>query len=281
MREINVKDIIPFVREMCMDATVNLGDDVMGAYNDAIESEESPAGKEIIKVLRENARIACEEGLPACQDCGVAVLFVEIGQSVSFVGGDISEALAEGVRQGYKDGYLRKSIVDKPATGRINTGDNTPPVIHYNIVPGDRVKITFLAKGGGCENMSTVIMLTPAQGIEGVKKAVIERVRQSGGNPCPPIKVGVGIGGTFEKAAFLAKKALLRKVGVLSDDPEMAEVEKELLEKINRLGIGPQGMGGSTTAFSVAIETHPCHIASLPLAINIDCHVSRHKEVEI
>ena len=281
MREIQVGDLIPVVREMCMDATCNLGEDILSSYDNAVEKEESPAAVEILKVLRENARIASEEGMPACQDCGFAVLFVDIGQDVLFVGGDLYEALAEGVRQGYRDGYLRKSIVDRPATGRVNTGDNTPPVVHYNIVPGDRVKITFLAKGGGCENMSTVMMLTPAQGIEGVKKAVIERVRQSGGNPCPPIKVGVGIGGTFEKAAYLAKKALLRKIGEKSSDPEMAEVEDEILEKINKLGIGPQGLGGSTTAFSVAIETHPCHIASLPLAINIDCHVSRHKEVEL
>ena len=281
MREIQVGDLIPVVREMCMDATCNLGEDILSSYDNAVEKEESPAAVEILKVLRENARIASEEGMPACQDCGFAVLFVDIGQDVLFVGGDLYEALAEGVRQGYRDGYLRKSIVDRPATGRVNTGDNTPPVVHYNIVPGDRVKITFLAKGGGCENMSTVMMLTPAQGIEGVKKAVIERVRQSGGNPCPPIKVGVGIGGTFEKAAYLAKKALLRKIGEKSSDPEMAEVEDEILEKINKLGIGPQGLGGSTTAFSVAIETHPCHISSLPLAINIDCHVSRHKEVEL
>ncbi len=281
MREILVGDLIQVVRDMCMDATCNLGEDILSSYDNAVEKEESPAAVEILKVLRENARIASEEGMPACQDCGFAVLFVDIGQEVLFVGGDLYEALAEGVRQGYRDGYLRKSIVDRPATGRVNTGDNTPPVIHYNIVPGDRVKITFLAKGGGCENMSTVMMLTPAQGIEGVKKAVIERVRQSGGNPCPPIKVGVGIGGTFEKAAYLAKKALLRKIGDKSSDPEMAEVEDEILEKINKLGVGPQGLGGSTTAFSVAIETHPCHIASLPLAINIDCHVSRHKEVEL
>ncbi|RMG57936.1 MAG: fumarate hydratase [Deltaproteobacteria bacterium] len=281
MREINVNDLIPVVADMCIDATCNLGDDVIRAYEEAIEREESPQAKEVLKRLLENARIAKEEGMPACQDCGFAVLFVDIGQDVRFVGGDLTEALTEGVRQGYEKGYLRKSIVDKPATERKNTGDNTPPVIHYNIVPGDKVKITFMAKGGGCENMSRVTMLTPAQGLEGIKKAVIERVRESGGNPCPPIKVGVGIGGTFEKAALLAKKALLRKIGEFNPDPEMAAVEKELLEKINNLGIGPMGFGGRITAFSVAIETHPCHIASLPLAINIDCHVSRHKEVEI
>jgi fumarate hydratase subunit alpha len=281
MREINVNDLIPVVSKMCIDAATKLGDDVIQAYEDSILKEESDAARDILKRLRENAQIAKEEGMPACQDCGFAVLFVDVGQDVRFVGGDISEALTEGVRQGYEKGFLRKSIVAKPATERVNTGDNTPPVIHYNIVPGDRVHITFLAKGGGCENMSTVMMLTPAQGLEGIKKAVIERVRQSGGNPCPPIKVGVGIGGTFEKAAMLAKKALLRKIGEFSDDPDIAEVEKELLEKINRLGIGPQGLGGRITAFSVSIETHPSHIASLPLAINIDCHVSRHKEVEI
>ncbi|NIO15788.1 MAG: fumarate hydratase [Deltaproteobacteria bacterium] len=281
MREINVKDMIPVVSKMCIDATTSLGEDVIKAYKDAIVMEESPAAKDILQRLIENAEIAREEGMPVCQDCGFAVLFVDVGQDVRFVGGDISEALTEGVRKGYEEGFLRKSIVAKPATERVNTGDNTPPVIHYNIVPGDRVRITFLAKGGGCENMSSVMMLTPAQGLEGIKKAVIERVRNSGGNPCPPIKVGVGIGGTFEKAAMLAKKALLRKIGEFSAEPEMAAVERELLEKINNTGIGPQGLGGRITAFSVSIESHPSHIASLPLAINIDCHVSRHKEVEI
>ncbi len=281
MREINVKDMIPVVSKMCIDATTSLGEDVIKAYKDAIVMEESPAAKDILQRLLENAEIAREEGMPVCQDCGFAVLFVDVGQDVRFVGGDISEALTEGVRRGYEEGFLRKSIVAKPATERVNTGDNTPPVIHYNIVPGDRVRITFLAKGGGCENMSSVMMLTPAQGLEGIKKAVIERVRNSGGNPCPPIKVGIGIGGTFEKAAMLAKKALLRKIGEFSAEPEMAAVERELLEKINNTGIGPQGLGGRITAFSVSIESHPSHIASLPLAINIDCHVSRHKEVEI
>lgn len=281
MREINVNDLVPLISRMCMDAATNLGEDVIRAYEESIEKEESPAARDILKRLYENALIAREEKMPACQDCGFAVLFVDIGQDVKFVGGDLTEALTEGIRQGYEKGYLRKSIVEKPATGRVNTGDNTPPVIHYNIIPGEDVHVTFLAKGGGCENMSTVTMLTPAQGLDGIKKAVLDRVRQAGGNPCPPIKVGIGIGGTFEKAAYLAKKALLRKIGEKSKDAEMAQVEEELLESINNLGVGPQGLGGRITAFSVAIETHPCHIASLPLAINIDCHVSRHKEIKI
>lgn len=281
MRLVHVNQVIDSVENLCITANFEAGEDIVGSLNKSMETEESPAGKAIIEHLLENYKIAGEEKVPICQDCGFAVLFVELGQDVHIEGGNLIDALNEGVRRGYEKGYLRKSIVNFPATKRINTKDNTPAVIHTDIVDGDKIKITFLAKGGGCENMSIVKMLTPADGIEGVKKTVVEAVRAAGSNPCPPIKVGVGIGGTFEIAAKIAKKALLRKVGKSSSDAEMAEVEKELLYKINNLGIGPQGLGGRTTALSVAIETHPCHIASLPMAVNIDCHASRHKEAVI
>jgi fumarate hydratase subunit alpha len=237
-------------------------------------------GKEIISQLLENAKIAKNEKLPICQDTGFTVVFVEIGQEVEITGGNLYDAINEGVRRGYKEGYLRKSIVDHPLR-RKNTGDNTPAVIHTEIVPGDQLKISIIPKGAGCENMSGLAMLKPAQGIEGIKNFVVETVRKAGANPCPPIVVGVGVGGTFEKVALLAKKALLRKMDSYNEDNEMSQLEKELLIEINKLGIGPQGLGGRSTALRVFIEWFPCHIASLPVAVNIECHAHRHKEIII
>jgi len=245
-----------------------------------LKKEESPLGKDILQQIVENAEIAAKEEVPICQDTGFAVIFVELGQEVRVVDGDFNEAINEGVRQGYTDGYLRKSIVEDPIR-RKNTGDNTPAVIHFEIVPGDKVKIVVAPKGGGSENMSEVKMMKPADGVEGLKRFVVERVEKSGGNPCPPVVVGVGVGGTFEKCAFLAKKALLREVGSKHPDPYYAELEAELLEKINRSGVGPQGLGGRTTALAVHIEAHPCHIASYPAAVNLNCHAARHKEITI
>jgi fumarate hydratase subunit alpha len=279
MREINVKLITEKVRDLCMRANTDLGEDVLRAFDQAMEKEESPLGMEILKELKENARIAKEEDVPICQDTGFAVVFIELGQDVHLVGGDLKEAIFEGVRQGYRDGYLRKSVCH-PFT-RVNTGDNTPAVIHTEIVPGDKVKIIVAPKGGGSENMSRVVMLTPSDGIEGIKRYIIQRVKDSGSNPCPPTIVGVGIGGTFEQAALLAKKSLLRPLGSKNPDPELEGLESEILEEINRLGIGPQGLGGRTTSLAVHILMMPCHIASFPLAVNIQCHVQRHKEVII
>jgi fumarate hydratase subunit alpha len=244
-----------------------------------MEKEESPLGGEILKELKENARIAKEENVPICQDTGFAVVFVELGQEVHLVGGSLNEAIHEGVRQGYRDGFLRKSICH-PFT-RANTGDNTPAIIHVEIVPGDKVKITVAPKGGGSENMSRVVMLTPSDGVEGIKRFVIQRVKESGSNPCPPTIVGVGIGGTFEQAALLAKKSLLRPLGSKNSNPELDKLESEILTEINKLGIGPQGLGGRTTSLAVHIFMMPCHIASFPLAVNIQCHAQRHKEAII
>jgi len=278
MREINCSEIIENVKSLCMDANYNLGDDVLNAIKEAREREESPTAKVILDQIIENNRIAREEKLAICQDTGFAVFFVELGQDVKITGGDYLEAFNEGTRQGYKEGYLRKSIVDDPVLSRINTKDNTPCIVYTDIVPGDKIKITFCPKGGGAENMAEVKMLTAAHGIEGVKDFVVDRVRRSSGNPCPPIVVGVGIGGTFEKCAMLAKKALLREpLGKPNPDPRFAAVEKELLERINNLGIGPMGLGGRTTALAVHIETFPCHIATMPSAVNLNCHASRHK----
>ncbi len=278
MREIEASEIIKAVKKLCMDANYELGEDVLRALDIAEEREESPLGKEIIKELKENARIAKEERLPICQDTGFAVFFVDIGDEVIIRGGNLVEAINEGVRQGYREGYLRKSILSDPLK-RVNTNDNTPAVIHFDIVRGDRLRIVIAPKGGGSENMSGIKMLAPSDGVEGIKRFVIERVREAGSNPCPPIVVGVGIGGTFEKAAIISKKALLRPIGSSNPDPFYAELERELLERINDLGIGPQGLGGRITALGVHIETYPCHIASLPVAVNIQCHASRHKEV--
>jgi fumarate hydratase subunit alpha len=279
MREINVKSITEKVRELCMEANTDLGGDVLQAFDRAMEKEESPLGLEILKELKENARIAKEERVAMCQDTGFAVVFMELGQDVHLVGGDLREAIFEGVRQGYRDGYLRKSICH-PFT-RANTGDNTPAIIHTEIVPGDKVKMIVAPKGGGSENMSRVAMLTPSDGVEGIKRFVVQRVKESGSNPCPPTIVGVGIGGTFEQAALLAKKSLLRSLGSKNPDPELEKLESEILTEINNLGIGPQGLGGRTTSLAVHILMMPCHIASFPLAVNIQCHAQRHKEVTL
>ncbi len=279
MREVNVALITEAVRDMCMHANRYLADDVARAITSAGQREETPAAKEVFRQLQENMEIAAQTGLPLCQDCGLAVLFVEIGQDVRVVGGGLAEALHEGVRQGYKDGFLRMSACHP--FSRRNTGDNTPAVIHYDIVPGSQLKISFMAKGGGAENMSRVTMLAPSEGWEGVKKVVIQRVAESRSNPCPPIIVGVGIGGTFEYSAKLAKKALLRRLDDVHPDPETAAQEEELLKLINRLNIGPMGLGGKTTCLGVKMIVEPCHIASLPLAVNIQCHSSRHEYREL
>jgi fumarate hydratase subunit alpha len=279
MREVDVKLITEKIRALCMEANTDLGEDVLRAFDRAVETEESPLGIEILKELKENARIAKEERVAICQDTGFAVIFLELGQNVHLVGGDLREAIFEGVRQGYRDGYLRKSICH-PFT-RANTGDNTPAIIHTEIVPGDKVKITVAPKGGGSENMSRVVMLTPSDGVEGIKRFVVQRVKESGSNPCPPTIVGVGIGGTFEQAALLAKKSLLRPLGSENPDPELGKLESEILNRINQLGIGPQGLGGRTTSLAVHILMMPCHIASFPLAVNIQCHAQRHKETII
>ena len=279
MREIDVKLMTEKVRDLCMRANTDLGEDVLQAFDRAMVQEESSLGIEILKELKENARIAKEEGVPLCQDTGFAVVFVELGQDVHLIGGNLNEAIEEGVRQGYRDGYLRRSICH-PFT-RANTGDNTPAIIHTEVVPGDKIRVIVAPKGGGSENMSRVVMLTPSDGIEGIKRYVVQRVRESGSNPCPPTIVGVGIGGTFERAALLAKKSLLRPLGSKNPDPELDRLESEILTEINRLGIGPQGLGGRTTSLAVHILLMPCHIASFPLAVNIQCHAQRHKETVI
>jgi fumarate hydratase subunit alpha len=279
MREINVKLITEKVRSLCMEANIDLGEDVLQALDRAMEKEESPLGVEILKELKENARIAKEEKVAICQDTGFAVVFVELGQDVHLIGGNLVEAIHEGVRQGYRDGYLRNSICH-PFT-RANTGDNTPAIIHTEVVLGDKVKIAVAPKGGGSENMSRVTMLTPSDGKEGIKRYVVQRVKESGSNPCPPTIIGVGIGGILEQAALLAKKSLLRPLGSKNPDPELEKLESEILTEINQLGIGPQGLGGRITSLAVHILMMPCHIASLPLAVNIQCHAQRHKEVVI
>jgi fumarate hydratase subunit alpha len=275
VREVNVKLIGDALKDLSISTNCVLGDEEVAYIKKMVGVEESPAGKEILEMLLENARIARDEMIPICQDTGFSVVFLEVGQDVHFVGGDINEAVADGIRRGYTEGFLRKSILSDPIK-RVNTGDNTPAVVHLSIVPGEKVKVTLAPKGGGSENMSGVKMLKPSDGIEGVKNFVVERVDAAGGNPCPPIVVGVGIGGTFEKCAFLAKKALLRPLGSRHADPFYAGVEEELLRRINATGIGPQGLGGRVTALDVHIETYPCHIASLPAAVNINCHASRH-----
>lgn len=280
MREIEAKKLTSAVKKLCMEANYFLGEDVLNRLKEGLKKEESPLGRDILQQIIENAEIAAEEEVPICQDTGFAVLFVELGQEVKIVGGDFNEAINEGVRQGYIDGYLRKSIVEDPIR-RKNTGDNTPAVIHLEIVPGDKVKIIVAPKGGGSENMSEVRMMKPADGVEGLKRFVIEHVEKSGGNPCPPVIVGVGVGGTFEKCAYLAKKALLREIGSKNADPFYAQLEAELLEKVNKTGVGPQGLGGRVTALAVHIEAHPCHIASYPVSVNLNCHAARHKEIVI
>jgi fumarate hydratase subunit alpha len=277
MREIEVTQVTQAVKAAAIAANYEAGADLLAALAKGAELEESLTGKEIFRHLLENARIALEERIPMCQDCGLAVIFAEVGQDVHLVGGSFEAAIQEGVRQGYSEGHLRKSLCH-PLT-RVNTGDNTPAVIHTEIVPGDRLKLTVVPKGGGSENMSRLYMLKPADGLAGIKEKVVVTVEEAGPNPCPPIIVGVGIGGTFERAALLAKKSLLREVGQANPDPELADLERQLLEEVNHLGIGPQGLGGRITALAVHILMQPCHIASLPVAVNIQCHASRHKEV--
>ncbi|HUV05938.1 MAG TPA: fumarate hydratase [Armatimonadota bacterium] len=278
MREIKASDITAVVAELCMRANYELGDDVHDALEDALAREESPLGKDVLSQLLENAEIARSEQVPMCQDTGVAVVFAELGQDVHITGGSLSEAINTGVAKGYSEGYLRKSVVGHPLE-RKNTGDNTPAVIYTETVPGDRLKITVAAKGAGGENMSGISMLKPSDGAEGVKRFVVETVKAAGANPCPPIIVGVGIGGAMEKAALLAKKALLRRIGEHNANPADAELERELLRLVNDTGIGPAGLGGRMTALAVNVETYPCHIGSLPVAVNIQCHAARYKEV--
>lgn len=275
MRTIQVTDITEQIKEMCIEANHFLTDDMKEALINAQETEEAMLGKQILQQLQENLKIAGEDMIPICQDTGMAVIFMEIGQDVHFEGGNLEDAINEGVRRGYVDGYLRKSVVKDPLI-RENTKDNTPAIIHYEIVPGDQVKITVAPKGFGSENMSRVFMLKPADGIEGVKQAILTAVKDAGPNACPPMVVGVGIGGTFEKCALMAKKALTRPVNQHSDIPYVKEMEEELLEKMNATGIGPGGLGGTTTALAVNINTYPTHIAGLPVAVNICCHVNRH-----
>jgi fumarate hydratase subunit alpha len=280
IREIDTELVTANVREMCIEANYRLSPDMDAVLKKATAEETSELGKRILDQLQENLKIADEDQIPICQDTGMAVFFVEIGQDVHFTGAAIEDAINEGVRRGYTDGYLRKSVVGDPIL-RENTKDNTPAVIHYSIVPGDKVKITFAPKGFGSENMSRVFMLKPADGIEGVKNAILTAVQDAGPNACPPMVVGVGIGGTFEKCAVLAKKSLTRPAGTHSDIPYVAALEEEMLTKINQLGIGPGGLGGSTTALAVNILTYPTHIAGLPVAVNICCHVNRHVVREI
>ncbi len=279
MKVIDKNTIASAVEELCITANHKLGDDVIQAFHDSLKSETSQIGKQILQQLIENADIAENQQKPLCQDTGFAVFFVELGNEVK-LDCDLDSAINEGVRNGYQNGYLRKSIVSDPFN-RVNTKDNTPAIVHIKHVMGDKLKITFAPKGGGSENMSRLKMLVPAQGLEGVKQFVLETVELAGANPCPPIIVGVGVGGTFEKASFLAKESLLREIGSQHPDPFYADLEKELLTEVNQLGIGPAGLGGSTTALSVFVNTHPCHIASLPVAVNIQCHSARHKSVEL
>ncbi len=280
MREINTKQITESVAEMAMDANYNLGYDVLKSLNEGMSNEVSETGKNVIKQILENARIALTDKVPMCQDTGTAVVFLEIGQDVHILGGDLYEAINEGVAKGYINGYLRKSIVKDPFD-RVNTNDNTPAVIHTKIVPGNQLSITLAPKGGGAENMSAIRMLPPSAGIEGVMDFIVDTVRIAGPNPCPPIVVGVGIGGNFEKSALLAKEALLREVGSKNSNPNIANIENQLLTEINRLGIGPQGFGGTVTALAVHLNVFPCHIASLPVAVNLNCHAARHKTIVI
>lgn len=275
MREVNVSIITDNIKEMCIEANHFLTDDMKNVFENAVKNEESALGKQVLGQLEENLKVAGEDMIPICQDTGMAVVFINVGQDVHLTGGDITDAINEGVRRGYVDGYLRKSVVKDPIY-RENTKDNTPAVIHFNIVPGDKVDITVAPKGFGSENMSRVFMLKPADGIEGVKEAILTAVKDAGPNACPPMVVGVGIGGTFEKCAYLAKKALTRDLNEESPVEYVRDLEKEMLEKINKLGIGPGGLGGTQTALAINIETYSTHIAGLPVAVNICCHVNRH-----
>jgi fumarate hydratase subunit alpha len=276
VREITAEEITSTIRQLCIEANTILGDEVVEALKKGLEREESKSGKDIFRQLLDNAKIAEQEGIPLCQDTGMVVVFIEMGQDIHIVHGELNQSINEGVRQGYRDGYLRASTLDPLV--RKNFGDNTPAIIHVEIVPGDKLKLTVVPKGFGGENMSRVALLTPASGMEGIKEFVLQTVEKAGANPCPPVIVGVGIGGTLEKAAFIAKKSLLRTIGQRHPDHQIAMLEQELLDKINRLGIGPQGLGGSITALDVHIETYPTHIAGLPIAVNLQCNCHRHKE---
>ncbi len=276
IREISTEQIISAIKSMCVESNTILGDDVIRAIQRAHDREESEVGKDILNQFLENASISREEGIPLCQDTGLAVVFITLGQDVHLVGGSLTEAVNEGVRQGYREGYLRKSSLDP--ISRENFGDNTPAIIHVELVPGNTLKLSVATKGFGAENMSGVVLLPPAAGVDGVKKVVVEQVEKAGANACPPMIVGVGLGGNLEKSAIIAKKALLRPVGQRHSDPQVADFEEELLAAINRLGIGPQGLGGRITALAVHIETYPTHIGSLPVAVNLQCHCHRHKE---
>jgi fumarate hydratase subunit alpha len=278
MREIDAAAVTRTVARLFCEANFNLTEDVLDAIKKAVGTEESPVGKEVLQQIIKNSEIAAEEQIPLCQDCGAAVVFIEIGQEVHITGGDLNNAINDGVKKAYSEGYLRKSMVKQPFSSRINTKDNTPAIIYTEIVQGDKLKITVVPKGGGAENMSRLVMLTPSAGRQGIIDTVVKAVDEAGSNPCPPVIVGVGIGGTAEKTMMLAKKALLREVGEHNPDPEIAELEKELLIKINGLGIGPMGYGGKTTALAVNLEVFPAHIASMPVAVNLNCHSSRHKE---
>lgn len=280
MREIPFEQVRDTVARLCIEANCEIPDDVVRSLERGIESEESPTGREILGQIVENTKIARSERLPACQDTGWAVVWVELGSGCRVKGGELADAINQGVAKGYTDGYLRKSIVEDPLR-RKNTGDNTPAIIYTDVVPGEGLKLTVQPKGGGSENMSEVKMLSAADGAEGVKAFVVDRVARSKANPCPPVIVGVGIGGTFEKCAMLAKHSLLREVGSTHPDPYYAQMETELLERINRLGIGPQGLGGRVTALAVFIEAFPCHIATMPCAVNINCHAARHRSAEL
>ena len=281
MRTIDAVKITETVSRLCQEANFFLPEDVVAGLKEAITMEASPLGKDVLGRILENARIAREKKLPICQDCGLTMIYIELGQEVSVVNGDLSESVQEGVRQGYKKGYLRSSMVNKPFTDRINTGDNTPAVIHMDIVPGDKIKITVMPKGAGSENMSRLFMLNPSSGRQGITDAVVRAVDEAGSNPCPPVIVGVGIGGSTEKAMDIAKRALLRKLGEINPDPDTAQLEAEILARINDLGIGPQGFGGRVTAMAVNIETFPAHIGSVPVGVNIQCHALRRQEAVI
>ena len=280
MKKILVEEIVSAVEKLCIEANYDLGSDIMAGFHQALKDERSPLGQEVLERLIENAEIAHLERVPMCQDTGMAVIFAEVGQDLHVVGGGLTEAINEGVRRGYEKGYLRKSVVIDPFE-RVNTGDNTPAVIHYDIVPGNTLRLVVAPKGFGSENMGGLKMCKPSEGLEGAMQFVVDTVDRAGGNPCPPIIVGVGVGGTMEQATILAKKSLLREVGKHNPEERLAKIEKEILDRVNRLGIGPQGFGGVTTALAVNLEVYPTHIAGMPVAVNIGCHATRHKEITL
>ena len=277
MREIRASEVTAAIKRLCQEANLELGEDMLRAFDRALGKERSPAGRQVLEILKENARVARTRRLPYCQDTGFLICLVELGQDVHIAGGLLGDAIDEGVRQGYREGYLRASIVRDPFD-RKNTGDNTPAVVHVDVVPGEHLALKVMAKGGGCENRSKYRMLTPAEGLAGVKAFIVECIKTAGPDACPPLIAGVGVGGTFERAALLSKKALFREIGKPNPSGELAGLEAELLDEANRLGIGPQGYGGDTTALAIHIETYPCHITSLPVAVTIECHAHRHKE---